>query len=77
MKDIALFLVTEGTFHKAVLPKRLLEDLVVTLKEKGKTDVHFSDKTILVEGIYIPAKDSQTKLMAISGSEDAAISLTK
>lgn len=70
MKNITVFLVTEGTFHAAVLPKNLLVNLVDELKSKGKTDVHFADKSILVEGIYIPAKNSKTKLIAFPDIEE-------
>ena len=70
MKNISVFLVTEGSFQVAVLPKSLLTSLVDSLKIEGKTDVHFADKSILVEGIYIPAKNSKTKMITFSDPEE-------
>jgi hypothetical protein len=62
--NIKCFLVTDGNFEKAIMPDFLLVELAKTLRTKGKETVHFADKSIKVEGVYIPAKGSTTRLIA-------------
>ncbi|MCR6096889.1 hypothetical protein HXA31_20600 [Salipaludibacillus agaradhaerens] len=69
MKNVGCYLVTKGKFEQSVLPEKLLLQLVKHLREKGKETVHFSDYSIEVEGIYIPAKGSETKLMCLGDAE--------
>lgn len=68
--NIECFLVSNGVFEKAVMPEFLLVELAKTLRIKGKETVHFADKSIVVEGVYIPAKGSKTRLMAFQDEED-------
>jgi hypothetical protein len=68
--NIKCFLVSDGKFEKAILPETLLGELVKSLKTKGIETVHFAERSIEVEGIYIPAKNSKTKLMAFQDKED-------
>ena len=67
--NIGCFLVVEGRFEQAVLPQELLLELVKSLKDKGKETVHFSERSIEIEGIYIPAKGSKTKLFCLGENE--------
>ena len=68
--NIECFLVTEGKFEAAVFPEKLLVDLAKNLRSKGFETVHFADRSVEVEGVYIPAKGSKTKLMALPNIED-------
>ncbi len=61
--NVGCYLVVDGKFEQAVIPQKLLSELVKNLREKGKETVHFSERSIEVEGIYIPAKGSKLKLM--------------
>ena len=67
--NIACFLVSDGKFESAVLSEFLLTELAKALREKGVETVHFADRSIDVEGVYIPAKGSKTKLMAFPDTE--------
>ena len=68
--NIECYLVTEGKFEAAVLPEKLLVELAKSLRNKGFETVHFADRSIEVEGVYIPAKGSKTKLIAFPDTED-------
>lgn len=68
---IGCYLVTEGRFEQAALPQNLLVELVKSLREKGKETVHFAERSIEVEGIYIPAKGSKTQLMCLGSDEQS------
>lgn len=67
--NIECFLVTEGKFEKAVIPEEFLLRLSKTLRTKGNETVHFAERSIIVEGIYIPAKGSKTRLMSFQDEE--------
>jgi hypothetical protein len=67
--NIECFLVTNGKFEKAVMPKELLVELAENLRTKGNEMVFFAKKSIEVEGIYIPAKGSTTRLMAFQDED--------
>lgn len=67
--NIQCFLVTEGKFKAAVIPQKLLMDLIKSLRTKGNETVHFADESINVEGVYIPAKSSKTRLVAFQDEE--------
>ncbi|WP_180953448.1 hypothetical protein [Bacillus sp. T33-2] len=54
--NVGCYLVTEGKFEQAVIPQKMFLELVKNLREKGKETVHFSERSIEVEGVYIPAK---------------------
>lgn len=69
MRVITCYLVTEGKFEKAVMPEQLLIELVKTLRDKGKETVHFSERSIEVEGVYIPAKGSKSLIMHLGNDE--------
>jgi hypothetical protein len=67
--DIACFLVAEGEFKKAIIPEELATELIKSLRTKGTEIVHFQNSSVEVEGIYIPAKGSKTKMMLIPDEE--------
>lgn len=69
--NIPCYLVSNGNFEKAVMPKKLLSDLITILRHKGKETVHFPDKSIEVEGVYIPGTGSKTMLMCLGNVEQA------
>lgn len=73
MDNIAVFVLTEGHFKPIFIPKDLLLGLIVSLREKGEEQVHLTGGTITVEGIFIPAKDSKTKLIAFPDKEGGYI----
>lgn len=55
-KDIDCYLISKGEFVPAILEEYLFITLSKSLKRNGTEILHFVDKTIEVEGIYIPAK---------------------
>ncbi|MZQ75244.1 MAG: hypothetical protein GT589_03695 [Peptoclostridium sp.] len=63
--NIGCYLLSEGKFEKAALSENLLTELAKSLRQSGKEMVHFASRSIEVEGIFIPAKNSTTALMAI------------
>lgn len=63
--NVGCYLVTDGKFEQAVIPQKLLTELVKTLREKGKETIHFSERSIEVEGVYIPAKGSKMQLICL------------
>lgn len=67
--NIGCFLLVYGKFEKAVLPEELLIELSKSLREKGKEMVHFEDKSVEVEGVYVPAKGSKISLLPLSMEE--------
>ncbi|SDI14580.1 hypothetical protein SAMN05192534_12315 [Alteribacillus persepolensis] len=67
--NVGCYLVTEGKFEQAAIPKDILLELIKNLREKGKETVHFSERSIEVEGVYVPAKGSKTKLMCLGSDE--------
>jgi len=68
--NISCFLVSEGKFQPAILPEDILLGLVKSLRTKGNEMVHFADKSIEVEGVYIPSKTSKTRFIAFSDIEE-------
>lgn len=67
--NIGCYLVTDGKFEQAFIPQKMLTELLINLRTKGKEFVHFSERTIEVEGVYIPAKGSKTQLMCLDVGE--------
>jgi len=64
--NVPCFLVeTNGEFRTAILPEKLLLNLFKSLRENGVETVHFANMVFEVEGIYVPAKGSKTRLVAI------------
>lgn len=68
--NIECYLVSNGKFETAVLPYELLTGLAKSLRNKGVETVHFSNRSIEVEGVYIPAKGSKLCLMLIPNEEN-------
>lgn len=67
--DIGCYLVSGGQLEKGLLPEKLLVDLAKSLRENGKEVVHYTDKSIEVEGIYIPAKGTKTSIIVLPNIE--------
>ena len=65
--NVGCFLVTNGEFKQTVLPQKPLLELIKSLRKNGKEKVHFPDYSIEVEGVYIPARNSETRLLCITG----------
>ncbi|MZQ74924.1 MAG: hypothetical protein GT589_02055 [Peptoclostridium sp.] len=63
--NIGCYLVSNSKFEKAALPENLLIDLAKSLRQSGKEIVHFANRSIEVEGIYIPAKNTKASIMMI------------
>lgn len=68
--NISCYLISNGEFVTASLPKDLLVELAVSLRQNGEEQVHFPDRSILVEGIYIPAKGTKNSLIVLPDIED-------
>lgn len=67
--NIGCYLVSKGKLVRAFIPEELLIELVIKLRTDGEEVVGFKDKEILAEGIYIPAKGSNTNIMVLPGME--------
>lgn len=63
MENIAVSLIVKGEFKNVVIPKILVSDLAVMLREEGKCSVHFADKTVTAEGMVILAKGEKLQVM--------------
>lgn len=65
--NIACYLIKEnGALKEALLPEELLLDLAKTLRIEGKEILHFNKgESIIVEGIFIPAKGTKHGIMAL------------
>lgn len=63
--NIGCYLISEGKFEKALLPEEILVNLSKSLRNDGVEIVHFENRSILVEGIYIPAKGSKHSIMVL------------
>lgn len=68
--NVECYLLTNGKFEIAVFPEKLLLELTKNLRSKGKETVHFSNRSIEVEGLFVPAKGIKTKLMALPDIDD-------
>lgn len=60
---------SEGSFIKATIPSKMLVELCESLKRKSSETVHLSSRSVEVEGIFLPAKDSKKTLMALDTSD--------
>lgn len=64
--NIACYLIKEdGTLQQALLPEKLLLDLVKSLRAEGKQWIHFKEERLTIEGIFIPAKGTKHGIMAL------------
>lgn len=70
--NIACYLIKEdGTLKEALFPEELLLDLAKTLRTEGKEILHLNNgESIMVEGIFIPAKGSKHGIMALPNIDD-------
>jgi hypothetical protein len=69
MENIAVSLIVKGEFKNVVIPKSLVGDLAVMLREEGKCPVHFADKTIMTEGMVILAKGEKLQVMVFPNTD--------
>lgn len=70
MMNVACYLVSEGKLEKALLPEELLLGLSKRFRTSGPQIVDFADRSIIAEGVYIPAKGSKTKLIVLPNIKD-------
>lgn len=65
--NIACYLIKEdGALKEALLPEELLIGLVKSLRTEGPEIVHFDkSESVMVEGIFIPAKGTKHGIMAL------------
>ncbi|WHH58459.1 hypothetical protein [Petroclostridium sp. X23] len=63
--NIKCYLISNGEFKAVEIEEKLLLDLVKSLRYKGIETVHFSESSIDVEGVYIPAKESKATFMIL------------
>lgn len=70
--NIACYLIKEGgALKKALLPEELLLDIAKTLRKEGKEILHFNKgESIMVEGMFIPAKGAKYGIMALPNIEE-------
>lgn len=66
---ISCYLVSNGEFKTVVMEDKMLLDLAISLREKGKEFVHFKDGSIEVEGIYIPSIGTKNTIMVLPMEE--------
>ncbi|WP_342515500.1 hypothetical protein [Sutcliffiella sp. FSL R7-0096] len=71
--NIPCYLISNGKFEKAVMPQKLLLDLLNILQNKGKETVHFPGRSIEVEGVYVPGKGSKTMLMCLGDADEKGV----
>jgi hypothetical protein len=69
MENIAVSLIVKGEFKNVVIPKSLVGDLAVILREEGKCPVHFADKTVMAEGMVILAKGEKLQVMVFPNTD--------
>jgi hypothetical protein len=67
--NIGCYLITEGKCEATTIPDNLLVDLCKSLRTNGTETVHFADRSVLVEGLYIPAKGSKNSLVIVPNEE--------
>lgn len=63
--NIACYFLTEGKLELAQIPDTMLSELCQSLRANGVETVHFADRSIQVEGVYIPAKGSKKMLIVL------------
>jgi hypothetical protein len=63
-------LINDGKFKSVGMSEEHLIQLSNNLRTYGIEMVHFEKESILVEGIYIPAKGTNNSLMIIPSIED-------
>lgn len=65
--NISCYLIKEdGALQEVLLPEELLLGLVKTLRTEGPEIVHLNKgESIMVEGIFIPAKGTKHGIMAL------------
>jgi hypothetical protein len=68
--DISCYLITNGEFKNVLIPQKLLNELITSLRNKGIETVQFVDRSIEVEGIYVPAKGTKNVLMVMPSIEE-------
>ena len=69
--NIGCYLVAEGKLVRAFIPEEMLIELAIKLRTDGSEVVGFKDKEILAEGVYIPAKGSNTNIMVLPEMEES------
>ena len=67
--NIVCYLIKEdGALKEALLPKELLLDLVKVLKTEGAEILHFNNgESVMVEGVFTPAKGTKHAIIALPG----------
>jgi hypothetical protein len=70
MENVAVHLIVDGALKPVVIPKYLLIDLTVKLREEGKCPVIFADETVIAEGIIIMAKGTKNGIMVLPNVTD-------
>lgn len=68
--EIKCFLIANGEFIVACITQEQLIELSQIIREKGAETVQLSTRSVLVEGIYIPAKGTNTMLMAMPKTDE-------
>jgi hypothetical protein len=68
--DIGCYLISNREFEGAKIPEELLIELCKSLRTNGTETVHFANRSILVEGIYIPAKAIKNSLLVVNNEDD-------
>lgn len=63
MDTVAVSLIVNGEFKTVVIPREMLGELAVKLREEGKYAVHFAEETVMAEGMVILAKGVNHQLM--------------
>lgn len=67
--EIACYIIVDSEARGVMLPIDLIGSLAETLRKDGKERVQLESESVLCEGLYIPAKDSNIKLMIVPEGE--------
>lgn len=70
MKNIAVTVIVQGSFKNVVIPKDMLSELALKLREEGKYFIHTTKESYEIEGVVIPAKGSKYRLMVLPDSDE-------
>jgi hypothetical protein len=70
MKNVAIHLIVDGLLKPVIIPKELLSDLAVKLREEGVYPVQFAEETVIAEGFVVVAKGTKNGVMIFPNIND-------
>jgi hypothetical protein len=70
MENIAISLIVDGSMKNMIMPKNMLGELAVKLREEGKYMVHTSKESYEAEGFVVLAKGTKNGVMLLPNLND-------